>query len=53
MEDLKCHLRSKQYLKILAALDMSDVRPDIRFDTVMQANGMRLIEEARGVETSG
>jgi quinol monooxygenase YgiN len=48
-EDLKHHLRSQQYRKILAALDMSDVQPDIRFDTVLETKGMQLIEEARGM----
>jgi len=48
-EDLKRHLKSPQYRKILAALDMSDVQPEIRFNTVVQTNGMQLIEEARGL----
>ena len=53
MDDLEGHLRSKHYRKMLAALDMSDARPEIRFDTVVETNGMRLIEKARGVETAG
>ncbi len=51
-EDLERHLRSRQYMKILAALDMSDMRPEIRFDTVVETKGMQLIEEARGVGMS-
>ncbi len=47
-DDLKRHLRSPQYKKILAALDMANVEPEIRFDTVVETAGMRLIEEARG-----
>ena len=46
--DLRRHLRSPQYKKILAALDMANVKPEIRFDTVVETTGMRLIEEARG-----
>lgn len=48
-DDLECHLRSPQYKRILAALDMSDVEPEIHFDTVIETKGMQLIEEARGV----
>ncbi len=50
-EDLERHLRSRQYMKILAALDMSDMRPEIRFDTVVETKGMQLIADARGMET--
>ncbi len=49
-DDLNSHLRSTQYKKILAALDMSDVKPEIRFDTVIETKGMQLIEEARGMD---
>ncbi len=51
-DDLNCHLRTPQYKRILAALDMSDVQPEIRFDTVVETKGMQLIEEARGVNKS-
>lgn len=47
--DLKRHLRSPQYRKILAALDLAEAQPEVRFDTVLETQGMRLIEEARGV----
>ncbi len=49
-DDLERHLRSPQYKKILAAFDMSDAQPDIRFDTVVETKGMQLIAEARGVK---
>ncbi len=49
--DLERHLRSPQYKKILAAFDMSDSQPDMRFDTVVETKGMQLIADARGVET--
>ncbi len=46
-EDLDRHLRSQRYTKILAALDMADAEPEVRFDTVVETVGMQLIEEAR------
>ena len=48
-EDLTRHLRSPQYRRILVALDMADVEPEVRFDTVEKTAGMQLIAEARGV----
>lgn len=48
-EDLRRHLRSPMYKRILTALDMSDAQPEVRFDTVAETRGMQLIEEARGV----
>ncbi len=50
-DDLNRHLRTLQYKRVLAALDMSDGQPEIRFDTVVETKGMQLIEEARGVNT--
>jgi quinol monooxygenase YgiN len=50
-DDLERHLRSPQYKKILAAFDMSNSQPDMRFDTVIETKGMQLIAEARGMET--
>lgn len=47
-EDLDRHLRSQRFTKILAALDMADAEPEVRFDTVVETVGMQLIEEARG-----
>ena len=50
-DDLNRHVRTPQYKRILAALDMSDAKPEIRFDTVVETKGMKLIEEALGVNT--
>ena len=50
-EDLERHLQSPRYKKILAALDMSDTQPEVRFETVVETRGMQLIEEARGAKT--
>jgi len=49
-DNLERHLRSPQYKKVLAALDMSDAQPELRFDTVVETKGMQLIAEARGVK---
>ncbi len=50
-DNLNRHLRTPQYKRILATLDMSDVQPEVRFDTVVETKGMQLIEEALGVNT--
>jgi len=50
-DDLEHHLRSPQYKKILAAFDMSNSQPEMRFNTVVKTKGMRLVAEARGIET--
>ncbi len=50
-DDLERHLRSRQYKKILAAFDMSNAQPDMRFNTVVETRGMQLIADARGMET--
>ena len=46
-EHLERHLRSSRYRQILAAIDMSSGKPEIRFDTVAETRGMRLIAESR------
>ena len=50
-DDLERHLRSRQYKKILAAFDMSNSQPEMRFYTVVETKGMQLIADARGVES--
>ena len=49
-DDLERHVRSPQYKKILAAFDMSNAQPDMRFNTVVETKGMQLIAEARGMD---
>ncbi len=44
-EDLERHVRSPRFKKILAALDMCSSQPEIRFDTVIETHGMRLIRD--------
>ena len=46
--DLDRHLRSSRFTQILAALDMADTQPEVRFNTVVATSGLGLIEEARG-----
>ena len=45
--DLDRHLRSPRFKKILAALDMAEAEPEVRFNTVAEVSGMQLIEDAR------
>ncbi len=49
-DDLERHIRSPHYKKILAAFDMSNTQPDMRFNTVIETKGMQLIAEARSRE---
>jgi len=49
-DDLERHDRSPRYKKILAAFDMSNAQPDMRFNTVVETKGMQLIAEARGMD---
>ena len=50
-DDVNRHVRTPQYKRVLATLDMSDAKPEIRFDTVVETKGMKLIEEVLGVST--
>jgi quinol monooxygenase YgiN len=47
-KDLRRHLKSDVYRKILAALDLAEEEPEICFNTVAETKGMQLIEEALG-----
>ncbi len=47
-EDLDRHISSPQYKKLLAALEMCTAPPDVRFDTVVETEGLTLIEAALG-----
>jgi len=46
-EALEAHLRSEAYRRILGAVELSDTRPDIRFEHVSGIEGMELIERLR------
>ena len=36
---------------LAASFDMSSSQPNMRFNTVVKTKGMRLVAEARGIET--
>lgn len=47
-EDLDRHIRSDEYRKILAVMDLADEPPQIRFHTVSDTGGIGVIKAARG-----
>ena len=46
-EDVKRHLRSDKYRKILLVVEMAAEPPEIRFDTISHSSGVETIELAR------
>jgi quinol monooxygenase YgiN len=46
-EELKRHLRSDEYHKVLLVLEMALKQPEIRFDTISSSTGIETIEKAR------
>ena len=46
-EDVKRHLRSEKYRKILLVVEMAEETPEIRFDTIDHSTGVETIEQAR------
>ncbi len=46
-EHLDRHLRSEDYRRVLAAIELSQGPPEIRFDTVEAAGGIEVVEAAR------
>jgi quinol monooxygenase YgiN len=44
-EQLDRHVRSAEYRTLLSVMDLSAVRPEVRFDTVVKTAGMELIED--------
>ncbi len=47
-EDLKHHLRSSEYGKLLLVVEMAVQNPEIRFNTITGWSGIETVEEARG-----
>ncbi|MCP4397904.1 MAG: antibiotic biosynthesis monooxygenase [bacterium] len=47
-EDLDRHLRSDDYRRILAAMELASQAPEITFNTVSQTQGMEVIHAVRG-----
>jgi quinol monooxygenase YgiN len=50
-EDLDRHLRSEEYRRVLAAIELSQEAPEIRFDTVENRSGFEVVEAARLPQT--
>lgn len=48
-EDLKCHLQSEEYPKVLLVAEMALERPEIRFNVISSTTGIETIEKARGL----
>ena len=46
-EDLRRHVQSESYRRILAVLEMSSREPEIRFSSIDEMRGMELIQEWR------
>jgi quinol monooxygenase YgiN len=48
-EDVRRHLRSKKYGKILMVIEMANEFPEIRFDIISGSSGVETIEKERGM----
>ena len=46
-EDIKRHLRSDNYKKILLVIEMAAEPPEIRFNNIAHSTGVETIEKAR------
>lgn len=46
-EDLSRHIRSELYARLLAAAELSRIKPDFKFHYISDTRGMDLIEAAR------
>ena len=48
--DLEHHLRSEQYRKLLALIDLSTVPPALRFHTISETSGLEYLASVRTSE---
>jgi quinol monooxygenase YgiN len=48
-EDLDKYLRSEEYKRILAAMDMGSAPPEVKFIDVAHTGGLEMVEAARGI----
>jgi quinol monooxygenase YgiN len=48
-EDLDKYLRSDEYKRILVAMDMGRVPPEVKFIQVAHTGGLEMVEAARGI----
>jgi len=46
-EDLDRHLRSEDYRRVIAAMELSQEAPEVHFDTVATRGGFEVVEAAR------
>ena len=46
-EDVRRHLRSDKYRKVLLVVEMAAEPPEIRFDTIAHSSGVETIEKVR------
>jgi len=46
-EEIRRHLRSDAYRRVLLVIEMAEEPPEIRFDTILSTNGVETIEKAR------
>ncbi len=49
-EDLQPHLRSEQYRKLLALIDLSTAPPELRFHTISETSGIEYLAAVRTFE---
>jgi quinol monooxygenase YgiN len=47
-EDLDRHLRSEDYRRVIAAMELSQEAPEVHFHTVATRGGFEVIESVRG-----
>jgi quinol monooxygenase YgiN len=50
-EDLEKYLRSDEYKRILAAMDMGSLPPEVKFIHVAHTAGLEMVEAAWGLKT--
>ncbi len=48
-EALKQHVRSDDFRKILAVMEMANEKPDLSFVTVSKEEGLELVKKIRGI----
>ncbi len=51
-EDLERHIRSELFWKVLALMEISSRKPEIRFHTVSRTDGLESLERIRGTGRS-
>ena len=44
-EDLECHIRTDNHLRLLTLMDLLSEQPELRFNTVSHTAGMELVED--------